>query len=236
MDLSRFLNPDPPAVTPLDLPAGEPIKPFSQTIREAVAATLAAAYEQPVVPPELAAAAGRVSIGPAGTEPTIGDSRWRDVGYAPHFTIDQDGSVWDGWGPLRAVTHPDVPEDTAAIVGIDAGPIQLSMVDDSDRAWNTAMATFRAEQWAAMQVVNAKVDALLFYGDGYSEPRTTLTIRYERSTRPVAPQRLPWSTARRYRAARRRYGRQLRAWKRAGRPTTPEQVHLPNVNVELIED
>lgn len=52
---------------------------------------------------------------------------------------------------------------------------------------------------------------------------------------PSKPFKRPGLTGRRYRIARRRYGRAVRAWRRAGRPMRERAVFMPRAVVEVSE-
>jgi hypothetical protein len=54
---------------------------------------------------------------------------------------------------------------------------------------------------------------------------------------PEPPRRRRWLQGKRYRIARRRYGRTVRAWRRAGSPTIEldTRIYLPNVEIVYAE-
>lgn len=64
----------------------------------------------------------------------------------------------------------------------------------------------------------------------------TATIRDEVPFEPWKPRRIPGWTARQYRAARRAYHRQCKAWAKAGRTSTVERrLYIPRATIDYAE-
>ena len=70
---------------------------------------------------------------------------------------------------------------------------------------------------------------------GFTDPDQAVTIDYSRTVPdlPAPPRKNRRLQGKRYRIARRSYGRAVRAWRKAGRPAraTPHRIHIPHVSI-----
>lgn len=170
-----------------------------------------------------------VWFAPAGTDPTEA-GEWREVGWTDQFRpldpprVDSEA--------IRAAMERTRPVIEQAQAGFEAFRVAA---DAAAASFDKALAAWRTELHYSFQVQNPS-DYLSLLGFPVEadarHPRNSMTIRYQKAALRPKPGRTPGWTARRYRAERRRWGREYRAWKRAGMPKQEHRIVLPNVTIE----
>jgi len=183
---------------------------------------------------ELEQAAGRFRRASRESDLVRGASVWiAPAGTPPPVA----GKVHDDGTPCRVGCDECVPFDSIATrVGFMADGIRLTSPVQAEEVEYHAPPAY---QWECKIAVAFDVPLELL---GFrvlpdpAVPRGDAVMRYV--TLPgvgTVPRKRDGITGRRYRAARRRYARQVRAWKRAGRPRHMEALVIRGARFEVAQ-
>lgn len=131
--------------------------------------------------------------------------------------------------PPETIDGPDHPWTH---VGHTTGPVTFA---DDAAVYTVPQLTEISRSIQTSVVSPAALEALFGGPPIVGPPEWSLSVTYLSSGAPDAPAKWDYRRARDNRAARRRYGRALRAWRRAGSPNHTHKLFVPRVTMRSVD-